>query len=221
MTKKIITMLQLKDDDVVLHVGPRDGYLLELIHSLVKECHAVERSRIVVKKLTSRFHRIPNILVQEVRSMNLPYPRGYFTKVVFDELGVYAHSELEIRTLLDELRRVSSDQVLMFIGGVPMDQEESIRRRMEEGPASWWERLWVGTQAIFRAPEETEPPLVISEDQFRSICRQYGLHAEPMRIEITHAFSTQHNDFLVSFAEQPTKQFPIHTAGGSHATTGS
>lgn len=61
--RKIVDSLNIKDDDIVLEIGPGRGALTELILTLAERCHLVEFDHDLVRYWQSRVSEYPNLTV--------------------------------------------------------------------------------------------------------------------------------------------------------------
>lgn len=208
--KKAIQCLAIRPDDMVLYVGVDQDKFYELAHLMVKECHGVERDHRRAKRIAHRFRGYPNVLIQHGLLTNLPYPNGFFSKIVMHELSALISSELELRRVLDEIRRVAALNAEIFVGGIAMFREPL---RGFKAKLGWTMDQWLGDRRkkwMFAAPViagmrsllrdwtgSGEPGLMLSEERFLSLCEQYGLKGQAMRFELTHALSFSRTDFIL------------------------
>lgn len=209
--KKAIQYMKPTKDDMVLQIGlADDGVLLDLVHDRVKEFHGVESNERQARRIGRRYRALPNVLIQHASLTNLPYPQHYFEKIFFPEFTAQVSSELELRRILDELFRVSSPDAVIFVGGVLMFKEPAsgLQAALKEWVASWlkaWEARhagWMNAHPRVRdlmkrsIPSANVGPM-FSEEEFLSLCREYGLSGGTTRIELTHALSLGRTDFLL------------------------
>ncbi len=216
--KKAIQCLAIGPDDMVLHIGVDQNIFYELVRPLVRECHGVEREQRKAKRASRRFRGAPNILIQHGLLTNLPYPKAFFNKIVVHELSTLVSSELELRRVLDEVKRVASADAKIFIGGISMFREplRGIKAKLGWSLGQWLgvqRQKWAitapivaGIHAFLREWTGTsEPGFMLSEEHFLTLCEEYGLKGYATRFELTHALSLSQTDVVLRHdAEQKT-----------------
>lgn len=208
--KKAIQCLAIRPDDMVLYIGVDQNMFYDLAHLIVKECHGVERDHRLAKRIAHRFRGYSNVLIQHGLLTNLPYPNEFFNKLVIHELSALVSSELELRRVLDEIRRVAAPKAEIFVGGIAMFREPLREFKAKLGwTVDQWlgvrRRKWAFTSPVIAGMQSLlrdwtgsgEPGLMLSEERFLSLCEQYGLKGEAMRFELTHALSFSRTDFVL------------------------
>lgn len=206
LINKVVRLTTFGREDRVLQIGPQDGLLFELIHGAAGECHGVEPDAATSIRLSQKLRHRPNVLIQHARATNLPFPRSYFTRIIFHDVAAHVQNELEMRRILEEIHRVSRNDAVIFVGGVSMAPEQD--------PTNAWRRIIDHFSRVTRSVREhgrfrlavrkgwkpkaaeSHGPL-FSEDRFLSLCRQYGLVGAALRTELIHSLSKTRNDFLL------------------------
>jgi len=207
--KKAAQYLNLDKDDMFLQMGIGPADVLDFVAGKVKECHAIDPNKKIARAVLSRYGRFSNILVQQASMTSLPYPNGYFTRIVLPNLSASVSDELEVRRVVNELSRVASNNATIFVGGLSVrkDPRRGLVPALRKIVGAWIRKRgqprlggWLSTSmvAVLKTWSEAPDGLLMSEEEFLGICRQYRLVGSPVRIELTHALSLSRTDFLLT-----------------------
>ena len=135
---RVVTILSkvrpFSDKDVILDIGPGNGLFFKKIHSKVKRCVGVEASAGVTMRLVHAFKNYKNVFFCRAFSMRLPFRDKYFDYIVMNSVIHILRNKKEVIDTLKEIRRVSKDHSLIFIGEVPTvsyDEEHKIFQKKD------------------------------------------------------------------------------------------
>ncbi|MBI4553684.1 MAG: class I SAM-dependent methyltransferase [Candidatus Latescibacteria bacterium] len=241
LIKRLISLVPFAPEDRVLDIGPGNGLLFHLLHARVAECHGVDPSPAMIERLQQKFRSCPNVQFTRLTSSTLPFPDKSFEKVVLSSVITYMDDRNAVLRTLSEVRRVSTDEAVIFIGEVPFLDEaqaprpqlplsERLRHKLrEEGMVEFVRSAIIKLSKKLRVLFGREPALIASdhglhfnEETFLMMCRQSGFEGIVMRTETLHGLSKSRNDYLLHPIEVPASR---STAGqprpsrASQATT--
>jgi ubiquinone/menaquinone biosynthesis C-methylase UbiE len=193
----------------VLDVGPGDGTLFRLIAGRVAACRGVDPSPGAVEKLQRMFRDVPDVEFSLGTSQRIPFPDDSFDVVVVNSVLHALPSLRDVEQSLAELVRVCARGGVVFVGEFPFRSELGrgilvhMARKLRESGFRNYLRLLV---TIYVRPLLRGEPLVlyparnlhVSEEDFRSMCRPFGVTVEVHRHRELVGPSTTRNDYLLT-----------------------
>lgn len=173
--------------DVILDIGPGNGLLFKNVCNRVNKCVGVEASAGVFERLKTIFKNYKNVGFHKAFSTKLPFREKYFDYVVMNSVIHILHNEEEVTKTIKEIKRVSKDHAVVFIGEVPFvsyEKEHTVQKK--QGFRNFLKRslsflkrrinyFIFKTEPLILSPQHQ---LYFSVEKFTRLCKINGLSVE-------------------------------------------